>query len=91
MLMSMGCAAVPPEQEEVPVRGETGRRCDASPAQSLVGSTASDAVGREALRLSGAAILRWIPEGGVVTMDYREDRLNLELDGRNRIVRVRCG
>ena len=90
--MTMACATVPPAgEEEVPVRGETGRRCDAARAQGLVGRTAGEELGAEALRLSGAGILRWIPEGGVVTMDYREDRVNVELDARNRVKRIRCG
>jgi hypothetical protein len=94
MLMTMGCATVPPAaaaEEEVPVRGETGRRCDASKAQGLVGRAASQELGAEALRLTGAGTLRWIPEGGVVTMDHREDRVNVELDRQNRVTKVRCG
>jgi hypothetical protein len=46
---------------------------------------------REALRLSGAGIVRWIAKGAMVTMDYRPDRLDLRLDGKGRIVKVECG
>jgi Peptidase inhibitor I78 family len=56
-----------------------------------VGKSRSKAVGAKALRLSGASTLRWVPKDGMVTMDYREDRLNLHLDSKNRIVRVACG
>lgn len=93
ILMAMtGCASVPPaEAEEVPVQGETGRKCDAAPAQKLVGKARSEALGAEAKRLSGAGALRWIPEGAMVTMEYREDRLNLHLDARNKVVRIACG
>jgi hypothetical protein len=35
--------------------------------------------------------LRWIPEGTVVTMEYREDRINIYLDGTNRIKEISCG
>ena len=91
LLITMtGCATVPPaEAEEVPVRG--GGRCDAAKAQGLIGRAQSHELGVEALRLSGARIVRWIPEGGMVTMDYREDRLNIQLDGRNKVVKISCG
>ena len=91
MLVAMaGCASVPPaEAEEVPVRG--GGRCDAAKAQGLIGRASSRDLGAEALRLTGARVVRWIPEGGMVTMDYREDRVNLQLDGKDKVVKVACG
>ena len=93
-MMSANCAAVPPEQapaEEKIFEHGGGRRCDASRARGLVGRSATRELGEEALRLTGAGALRWIPPGAVVTMDYREDRLNIELDGRNKVTKVRCG
>jgi hypothetical protein len=83
------CAAVPPDVDEVPVHGVG--KCDAARAQSLVGQQASSALGADALRTTGAAGLRWIPPGAAVTMDYREDRLNIELDRNNRVSALRCG
>ena len=91
VLMLNACAAVPAEEEQVPVMGGSGGTCNAGPAQALVGRPATSELGAEALRLSGSQALRWIPPGGMVTMDYREDRLNIELDAQNRVVRLRCG
>jgi hypothetical protein len=97
ILLAGGCATVPPANagtttdEEQPPRVEGEGRCDAKPAQHLVGRTRNGEIGTEALRLSGARTLRWIPEGTMVTMDYREDRLNIDLDRSNRITRIRCG
>ena len=91
LLTTVACAPVPPAEEQVPVHGGTGRLCDASRAQSLLGRQATGDLGAEALRLSGAGTLRWIPPGAMVTMDYREDRLNIELDAQNRVTRIRCG
>jgi hypothetical protein len=94
LAMTTACAPVPPAEtgeEQVPVHGSTGRRCDATRAQLLVGREASGELGAEAIRLSGAGTIRWIPAGSAVTMDYREDRLNVELDSRNQVTRVRCG
>ena len=92
--MTMACAPVPPTEpveEQIPVHGGTGQACNAGRAQSLVGREATSELGAEALRLTGAGALRWIPPGAMVTMDYREDRLNIELDARNRVTRLRCG
>jgi hypothetical protein len=90
LLMTAACSTVPPE-DEVPVHGGSGGTCVASKAQSLVGKQSSSAVGAEALRLSGARTLRWIPPGDSVTMDYREDRLNIDLDSSGKVRALRCG
>ncbi|HEY1605193.1 MAG TPA: I78 family peptidase inhibitor [Allosphingosinicella sp.] len=86
--LALGAAAPP---NAYPVRGDTGHRCDAGKAKMLAGRMRSPAVEREALRLSGAGIVRWIAKGAMVTMDYRPDRLDLRLDGKGRIVKVDCG
>ena len=91
LLMTMACAPAPPPKPETFPEVGTGRRCNAGPAQSLIGRQASSAVGAEALRLSGAGIMRWLRPGDIVTMEYREDRLNIELDANNRVTRLRCG
>lgn len=87
--MTAGCAQVPPADAETPVASQG--RCDAAKARKLVGRTPTKAVRTEALRLSGARASRTIPKDGVVTMDYREDRLNLYLDGSGKIERISCG
>jgi hypothetical protein len=91
LLMTMsGCATTPPAgAEEVPVRGAGS--CDSSKGQGLIGRERSNDLGAEALRLTGARAVRWIPEGGIVTMDFRKDRVNLHLDARNRVTKVNCG
>jgi hypothetical protein len=89
LMTSMGCAPVPSDEPEAPVHGAGD--CDAAPAQKLVGREATKELGAEALQLSGARSLRWIPKDGVVTMDYRTDRLNLHLDSANKVVKITCG
>ena len=83
------CAQVPPADAETPAQG--AGTCDAAKARKLIGRTPTKAVRAEALRLSGARALRKIPKDGVVTMDYREDRLNLYLNGAGKIERISCG
>jgi hypothetical protein len=96
MMLTSCAAAVPPPpaaggDEVIRERGESGRRCDASKAQHLVGRAATKEAGAEALRLSGAGTMRWLPEGSVTTMEYRADRLNIHLDRANAIARIACG
>jgi hypothetical protein len=83
-------AAVPPA-ENFPVRGDAGRKCEAAHLARLVGRKRGPAVEKEALRLSGAAVVRWIRPGQMVTIDYRADRLNLRVDARGRILSANCG
>lgn len=80
------CVMTPADVEGVP-----GGTCEAAAAQRLIGQTANAALGSDALRLTGASSLRWIPPGTAVTMDFRPDRLNIELDAQNRVTAIRCG
>jgi uncharacterized protein involved in type VI secretion and phage assembly len=72
-----------------PPRPEIGK-CVNQGLESLIGRTRSSGTESRAKRLSGASTVRWISPGMAVTMDFREDRLNLELDERGRIVRTHC-
>jgi hypothetical protein len=81
---------VPDEQIRVgPGLGEDA--CNAEAAQSLVGRSASEAVVKQATTASGAKAVRVIPHDGMVTMDYRGDRLNIQLDEQGKIVAITCG
>ena len=87
-LATTGCATTTPAY---PPAGPPTGACDIQPLARLVGQPASSALGADALRWSGARGLRWIRPGDMVTMDYRSDRLNIHLDGRNRVERFDCG
>ncbi|MFN3943991.1 MAG: I78 family peptidase inhibitor [Allosphingosinicella sp.] len=89
MLMTMGCATVADERE--PDRMEGIQTCNVEAVQNLVGQQATAELGRDALQRSGSGALRWIRPGDAVTMDYRTDRLNIELDARGRVARIYCG
>jgi hypothetical protein len=86
--LTLACAVVPPDSE---AGGRPADRCDASSLGNLVGRAATQELGAEALRRSGARMLRWIRPGDVVTMDYSEQRLNIHLDAQNRVDRFICG
>ncbi|MDB5695662.1 MAG: hypothetical protein JWN21_1205 [Sphingomonas bacterium] len=65
--------------------------CSAAPAEVLVGERYRRGVPSRAKRLSGARTVRVMWPGQLVTMDFREDRLNLRVDRRRLITAVRCG
>lgn len=60
--------------------------CGAADLQTLVGQPASVL---DTMRF--AQPVRVIRPGMAVTMDYRADRLNIEIDKAERIIRVTCG
>jgi len=93
MLMTIGCAPVPPPDggDDVPTHANPAFTCDASKAQSLIGRPASAELAAEAQRLSGAGTVRWLEPGQVVTMEFREDRLNIEVDDQRKVISIRCG
>lgn len=74
---------------EPPLAG--GGTCSAEDLQSAVGKRATAALGAELLAQSGARTLRWGPPRSAMTMDYREDRLNVSYDDDMVIERVNCG
>jgi hypothetical protein len=65
--------------------------CNADAAQSHVGKPATDANIEAAFKASGAKTMRSIKPGQAVTMDYREDRLNVHQDASGNIERISCG
>jgi hypothetical protein len=84
----MGCTTMTPEEEPVPEHG--AGHCQAAGLGDLVGRQRSDALGAEALRRSGAKTLRWIAPGAIITQDLRSDRINIDVDARGRVTRLRC-
>lgn len=86
-LLLGGCVAAVPV--EVPVGG--GGTCDASKVQGVMGQVLTEEMQRRALEASGARSLRVIPPNTAVTMDYRDDRLNIETDAAGKVIGVKCG
>lgn len=86
--------APPPANAQTPTGEATEGMpmvCDAAPVQNLVGQKSTVAIGRDALARTGAKSLRVIGPGMAVTMDFRNDRLNIEVDDKNVITAIRCG
>jgi hypothetical protein len=66
-------------------------QCDPEKLTGLTGQTATEAVIQKAVKDSGARNARVLKPGMAMTMDFREDRLSIEVDAQNRIVRANCG
>jgi Peptidase inhibitor I78 family len=65
--------------------------CDPAPVQRFVGQRADATSGAAILKDSGARALRWGPPGGAWTMDFRQDRVNVQYDAAMIIERITCG
>ena len=75
--------------ETIPAAGKG--TCDATRVQNFVGALGTADVGQVLLQRSRARALRWLAPGTAATMDYRQDRLNVRVDGRNFVTGVDCG
>lgn len=91
-----GCTpvAAPGDQvwgaDVVPKSRDTANRCRPDGLDAFRGRQAVKAVTDEARRRSGASYLRVIGPETVVTADYREDRLNINVDAAGRITSLVC-
>lgn len=65
--------------------------CGQSLVQTFLGLRANDALRAEITERSGAGTIRWIEPNTAVTMDFRADRLNGEIDEDGAIRTLRCG
>ena len=74
-------APVPPAADTCRA-GQLGRYLGALPTADVIAAISG---------MAGAQNVRTIRPGDAVTMDYRENRLNVELGEDGRIRRLRCG
>lgn len=65
--------------------------CDAEPANFALDQPYSSELAERARTASGALTVRRLTPGQVVTMEYLESRLSLEVDAGNRVTGVVCG
>jgi hypothetical protein len=65
--------------------------CDPDAAQFAVGQVATPKLIETIKQRSKAQFIRVLPKGAGATRDYITARINVHLDGENRIVAIRCG
>lgn len=80
------------DDRPVPLPGPPHNRvCNAAGVQNLVGRPMNSGNRAVARRVSGASVVRILRPGQAVTMEFRQDRLNLDVNGRGIITGARCG
>lgn len=84
-----GCASTPKEQAAAPVQ-DMQPSCGAEQYASYVGQFATDALIAQITASRGDKPMRVVKPGMAVTMDYRPDRLNVQVDEDGKIVRFTC-
>ena len=84
----MACTVTPSGQ---PGTGEPVGTCRNEALTQFTGQSASQALGARMLAASGAKTIRWVPKGGVITMEFSPNRVTVLLDGANRVDSARCG
>ncbi|MEO6104631.1 MAG: I78 family peptidase inhibitor [Pseudoxanthomonas sp.] len=82
-----GTAAAPSEHVSDPT---ASIRCDASKANAAIGQLSSSYVLEAARKAAGAEIVRTLPQGQLITKEFRVGRLNLVLDREGRIASANC-
>ncbi len=81
-----GCSTVTP----APLPPASGP-CNDSGLGAYLSQPASADLGARMLAQSGARILRWVPYGSAVTMEFSPERLTVSLDRQNRVEGAHCG
>jgi hypothetical protein len=66
-------------------------KCSTTMLGKLIGRPATPGLVDRARRLSGASVSRLLRPGQIVTMEYREGRLNVNVDVRNVVTGFGCG
>ena len=83
-----GCASAPPAAGGAqPPSGV----CNAEGARWAIGSGVNDDVVNRILRDTSSRDARVLRPGQPATMDYREDRINVDVNDRGAITGLRCG
>lgn len=88
-LAALAACASPPTQTPDPPK-QSGL-CDASKVRWAIGMTGDQATMGRIWRESGAGLFRPLIQGQTPLKDHKPDRVNIHLDGDNRIVAIDCG
>ena len=74
-----------------PLPGLPSGKCSTAKLGNMVGQPASASLIARAKHRSGASMVRALHPGQIVTMEYRDGRLNVNVDERNRVKSFTCG
>lgn len=90
-LIALAACTTPPTPPPPVANAPISDQCNANAARGHVGKVATEATVNAARRDAGARIARTLKPGQMVTMEYIEGRLNIDVDAANVIIGVRCG
>lgn len=88
------CASPPPPAPpttDAPEPPPMQAACNADAARAAIGKQATAEVVEQARKEAGAGMARVLRPGQMVTMEYRGDRLNVDVDAKDVVTGVRCG
>ncbi|WP_194790422.1 I78 family peptidase inhibitor [Pseudomonas sp. UFMG81] len=66
-------------------------RCEASGADFTIGKPGTPELLEQARKASGSQMARILKPHDVITLEYRSERLNLNVDEKGVVTRVNCG
>ena len=89
VLLALSASATAAPETDMPARAASA--CNGEGLASFVGQPATQALGAEMLRVSGARAIRWVAHGMMVTMDFSPERLTVYLTPDSRVERASCG
>ena len=82
----------PAEVGSLPAKVSDGpQECRPEALDAFTGKTADEATIKKLVADSGARNARVVKPGMAVTMDFRQDRVTVQVDAQNRIERASCG
>lgn len=81
----------PIASDSVSIEEAGGFLCSAQSTNALLGQKATAELGLQAMNLSGAEILRWVPPRTPITKDYRNNRINIFYDDGLIVTNIYCG
>lgn len=90
VLLTACTTTSPPPMSDPNPPQSTGCDADAARSHALGKSATAETVERARID-AGAQMARVLKPGQMVTMEYREGRLNIDVDAANVIVNLRCG
>ena len=89
-ILLTACTAMSPPMTDPTPPQPLGCNAEAAKPDAIGKPATADVVDR-ARRDAGAQMARVIKPGQMVTMEYREGRLNIDVDEANVITNLRCG
>ncbi|MGB4075352.1 I78 family peptidase inhibitor [Pseudomonas sp.] len=82
-----GCSSSQPAQPAAEITGE----CNVDNLQDMLGQNASAELIEQLQQQANAKTLRVLAPGDAATMDYNPQRLNIDIDESEVIIRLTCG